>query len=101
MTRNSFGAVEESAVPGPLRPQPARPRSQDARRHGRRGVVRTIFAQPNPEAVKAWEEVGDQLAASFPKVGPVMDEPKAEVLAFTAFPRPTGARSGRRTRWSG
>ncbi len=51
-------------------------------------VFRTIFAQPDPQAVsRAWEEVRDQLAASFPKVGPLMDEAKAEVLAFTAFPK--------------
>ncbi len=51
-------------------------------------VFRTIFAQPDPEAVsKAWDEVRDQLAASFPKVGPLMDETKAEVLAFTSFPK--------------
>jgi transposase-like protein len=51
-------------------------------------VFRTIFAQPDPEAVTAaWDEVRDQLAASFPKVGPLMDEAKAEVLAFTAFPK--------------
>ena len=29
----------------------------------------------------------DQLAARFPKIGPLMDEAKTEVLAFTAFPR--------------
>ena len=51
-------------------------------------VFRTIFAQPDPEAVSsAWDEVRDQLAASFPKVGPLMDEAKAEVLAFTDFPK--------------
>ena len=51
-------------------------------------VFRTIFAQPDPEAVrKAWDEVGDQLAKSFPKVGPLMDESKAEVPAFTGFPK--------------
>src|SRR5215210_6694945 len=36
-------------------------------------VFRTIFAQPD--------------AAAFPKIGPLMDHAKAEVLAFTAFPR--------------
>ena len=51
-------------------------------------VFRTIFAQPDPAAVShAWDEVRNQLAASFPKVGPLMDEAKAEVLAFTAFPK--------------
>ena len=51
-------------------------------------VFRTIFAQPDPQAVsKAWDEVRDQLATSFPKVGPLMDDAKAEVLAFTNFPK--------------
>jgi len=35
----------------------------------------------------AWDNVRDQLAHTFPKIGPLMDEAKAEVLAFTAFPR--------------
>jgi transposase-like protein len=51
-------------------------------------VFRTIFAQPHPTTVAAtWDEVRDQLARSFPKIGPLMDEAKSEVLAFTAFPR--------------
>ena len=51
-------------------------------------VFRTIFVQPNPQAVSAtWDSVRDQLAAGFPKIGPLMDDAKAEVLAFTAFPR--------------
>jgi putative transposase len=51
-------------------------------------VFRTIFAQPDASTVAAtWDEVRDQLAKSFPKIGPLMDEARAEVLAFTAFPR--------------
>jgi putative transposase len=51
-------------------------------------VFRTIFAQPDPATVAAtWDTVRDQLAAAFPKIGPLMDEAKPEVLAFTAFPR--------------
>ena len=51
-------------------------------------VFRTIFAQPDADAVSAtWDEVRDHLAKSFPKLGPLMDDAKAEVLAFTAFPR--------------
>jgi putative transposase len=51
-------------------------------------VFRTIFAQPDATTVAAtWDEVRDQLAKSFPKIGPLMDDAKAEVLAFTAFPR--------------
>ncbi len=51
-------------------------------------VFRTIFAQPDPATVaKTWDTVRDQLAHTFPKIGPLMDEAKTEVLAFTAFPR--------------
>ena len=51
-------------------------------------VFRTVFAQPEAETVAAiWDEVRDQLAARFAKIGPLMDDAKTEVLAFTAFPR--------------
>jgi putative transposase len=51
-------------------------------------VFRTIFAQPNADAVSdTWDQVRDQLAGMFPKIGPLMDDAKCEVLAFTAFPR--------------
>jgi putative transposase len=51
-------------------------------------VFRTIFAQPTAEAVAAtWDQVREQLTNSFPKIGPLMDEAKTEVLAFTTFPR--------------
>jgi putative transposase len=51
-------------------------------------VFRTIFAQPDATTVAAtWDEVRDQLAGRFPKIGPLMDEAKTEVLAFTSFPR--------------
>jgi transposase-like protein len=51
-------------------------------------VFRTIFAQPDPATVAStWDEVRDQLAARFPKIGELMDDAKAEVLAFAAYPR--------------
>jgi transposase-like protein len=51
-------------------------------------VFRTIFAQPDPATVAStWDEVRDQLAARFPKIAPLMDGAKAEVLAFAAYPR--------------
>jgi transposase-like protein len=51
-------------------------------------VFRTIFAQPDPDAVAAtWDQVADQLATRFPKTGPLMDGAKPEVLAFAAYPR--------------
>ncbi|GAA2501275.1 hypothetical protein GCM10009858_44380 [Terrabacter carboxydivorans] len=51
-------------------------------------VFRTIFAQPDADAVAAtWDHVRDELSVRFPKIGPLMDEAKTEVLAFSAFPR--------------
>ena len=51
-------------------------------------VFRTIFAQPDPTTVAAtWDQVRDQLVDRFPKIAALMDDAKAEVLAFTAFPR--------------
>ena len=56
--------------------------------HMAAAVFRTIFAQPDAAAVtEAWDQVTDQLAASFAKIGPLMAGAKAEVLAFAAFPR--------------
>ena len=51
-------------------------------------VFRTIFAQPDADAVDAaWDEVAAQLGARFPKVAALMADAKPEVLAFAAFPR--------------
>jgi transposase-like protein len=51
-------------------------------------IFRTIFAQPDPESMAAtWDTVRDQLAVRFPKIGPLMDDAKTEVLAFNPFPR--------------
>jgi hypothetical protein len=59
-------------------------------------VFRTIFAQPDTATVGAtWNEVRDQLAGRFPKIGTLMDAAKADVLAFTAFPGRNGQRSSR------
>jgi putative transposase len=51
-------------------------------------MFRMVFAQLDAAAAHAiWDEVRDRLTASFPKIGPLMDEAKAEVLAFTTFPK--------------
>jgi putative transposase len=51
-------------------------------------AFRAIFAHATAEEVEtAWEKTRDEFAARFPKLGPLMDQAKAEVLAFTAFPR--------------
>ncbi len=51
-------------------------------------TFRMIFAQPTPaDVTAAWDKTRDELAIRWPKLGPYMDEAKAEVLAFTGFPR--------------
>lgn len=51
-------------------------------------AFRMIFAQAKPADIDAaWDKTRDEFAARWPKIGPYMDEAKAEVLAFTAFPR--------------
>ena len=56
--------------------------------HMAAALFRTIFAQPDTDAVtEAWDQVRDQLAASFPKAGPLMDSARTEVLAFAGFPK--------------
>ncbi|CAA9404152.1 MAG: Mobile element protein, partial [uncultured Nocardioides sp.] len=60
-----------STVPGALRPQPAGPGAHVPHRHGRRGVPHHL-SQPDAGTVAAtWDEVRDQLAKSFPKIGPL------------------------------
>ena len=56
--------------------------------HMAAALFRTVFAQPDADAVaEAWDQVTDQLAANFAKAGPLMDNAKAEVLAFAGFPK--------------
>ena len=56
--------------------------------HMAAALFRTIFAQPDTDAVtEAWDQVRDQLAASFPKAGPLTDSARTEVLAFAGFPK--------------
>ena len=56
--------------------------------HMAAAVFRTVFAQPDADAVDAaWDEVAAQLGARFPKVAALMADAKPEVLAFAAFPR--------------
>ena len=65
-------------------------------------LVRSIFAQPDAAQVAAQHErVVDQLAERFPPRPPHLAEAGAEILAFTGFPKDTGAKSGRPTPKSG
>ena len=52
------------------------------------GVVAAVSGPSSPPDAKtvatSWDDVRDLLSRSFPKVGQLMDDAKAEVLAFTA-----------------
>ena len=51
-------------------------------------VFHTIFAQPDADTVAAtWDPGSRPARLRFPKIGVLMDAGKAEVLAFTAFPK--------------
>ena len=75
-------------LPGPLRPQPAGAGAQVPHATWSPRCSAPSSPNPTPTTVAAtWDEVRDQLADRFPKIGPLMDDAKTEVLAFTAFPR--------------
>ena len=62
-------------------------------------LIRTIFAQPDGPSVWAQlERVVDQLEAKFAEVAAALVDMAPDLLAFTSFPRSTGARSGPTTR---
>jgi len=51
-------------------------------------VVRSIFAQPDADTVRAQhEQVVDQLEAKFPDAARLLSEAEDEILAFASFPK--------------
>jgi putative transposase len=51
-------------------------------------LINTVFAQDNSEAaIEQWRTVADQVRVKFPKLGVLMDEAEADVLAFMGFPK--------------
>jgi putative transposase len=50
-------------------------------------TIRTVFAQPTPEAARAqWRQVAEGFRARFPRLATLLDEAEADVLAYLAFP---------------
>jgi putative transposase len=50
-------------------------------------TIRTVFAQPTPEAARAqWRQVADGFRARWPRLAELMDGAEADVLAYLAFP---------------
>jgi putative transposase len=51
-------------------------------------MVRSIFAQPNPESVhEQHDRIVAQLQARFPEAAALLDDTGPEILAFTGFPK--------------
>jgi putative transposase len=51
-------------------------------------LIRTVFAQESEtDARRQWRAVADQLRERFPKIGTLMDEAEADVLAHMSFPK--------------
>ena len=64
-----------------------------------RTLLHSVFDQPDAESVGAqYDRIIDALADKLPKVAEHLEEARADMLAFTAFPR-SGGRSGRTTRY--
>ncbi|MBV9281195.1 MAG: transposase [Chloroflexi bacterium] len=58
-------------------------------------AIRTIFAQPNAEAVNAqFDRIVDTLEPQFPQVAAMLLDARVDLLAFTPFRSSIGARSG-------
>ena len=50
-------------------------------------AIRQAFVQPDhASATRTWRHVADQLRARWPKLGALMDDAEADVLAYVAFP---------------
>ena len=90
-----------AALPGAFHAQSARRGLSQACPGGDRGGQDRLRPHDPDEVAAQWDTVADSLAASFPKVAAMMNEAKADVLAFTAFRGRTGRRSGRITRSNG
>jgi transposase-like protein len=76
------------AVPGSLRPEPACPRPEVARRHGRRGAphhLRPARRRRGQPYLGRGPRPADQIVSQDRSAD---DEAKTEVTAFTDFPRP-------------
>jgi len=54
-------------------------------------AISAVFTQNvQAEGSKAWRHFADQLRPRAPKLSQLMDEAEADVVAFMAFPKPTG-----------
>ena len=65
-------------------------------------AIRTIFAQPDAEAVaEQFGRIATMLTGEFPEVAALLGDAREDLVAFSASRSSTGASCGRRTPWSG
>jgi transposase-like protein len=51
-------------------------------------TIRTVFAQPTPEAAcTQWRQIADNFRDRWPRLAALLDEAEVDVLAFLAFPQ--------------
>jgi transposase-like protein len=62
-------------------------------------LLHSIYDEPDAEAVHAqFDRVLDTLGEKLPAVAEHLDQARADILAFTGSPKPSGDRSGPTTR---
>ena len=76
-----------SALPGALHAKCARPRPEGPTPDGRRPHPHRLRPRTEAEARRQWRAVADQLRERFPKIGALMDNSEADVLAHLSFPK--------------
>ena len=60
-----------------------------------KALLHSVYDQPDADAVHAqFDRILDALADKLPAVAEHLDAARADILAFTSFPKPSGARSG-------
>jgi transposase-like protein len=63
-----------------------------------RTLLHSVYDQPDADTVAAqYDRIVDALSDKLPKVADYLESARADLLAFTAFPNISGARSGRTT----
>ena len=87
-----------AAVPHPLRGEPDGRRPRRRRWPWVRALLHSVYDQPDAASVHAqFDRILDALGEKLPTVAAHLDAARADVLAFTASRRSSGARSGRTT----
>jgi transposase-like protein len=67
-----------------------------------KALLHSGYDQPDPDSVHAqFDRILDALDGKLPTVAEHLEQARADILAFTAFPKRSGARSGPTTPTSG